>query len=152
VGLYLEDFVLDRSLATHGRTIGEADVSLFAGLAGDFNPLHVDEQFAKQTEFGGRIAHGPLVLSMAIGLMAQLNLIDGTALALLDLKWEFKAPVKIGDTIRARVTPIEKRPTRKQGRGVLVLRFEVENQRGEAVQTGTITLLMKMRPTNSTSS
>jgi acyl dehydratase len=146
MGLYLEDFVLDRTLTTHGRTVGEADVSLFAGLAGDFNPLHVDEGFAKDTAFGGRIAHGPLVLSMAIGLMAQLNLIDGTALALLDLKWEFKAPVKLGDTIRARVTPIEKRPTRKEGRGVLVLRFEVENQRGETVQNGAITLLMKMRP------
>jgi acyl dehydratase len=152
MGLYLEDFVLDRTLTTHARTIGEADVSLFAGLAGDFNPLHVDEEFAKQTEFGGRIAHGPLVLSMAIGLMAQLNLIDGTALALLDLKWEFKAPVKLGDTIRGRVTPVEKRPSRKAGRGVLVLRFEVENQRGDTVQTGAITLLMKMRPTNSTSS
>jgi len=145
MGLYLEDFVLDRALVTNGRTVGEADVTLFAGLAGDFNPLHVDEAFAANTEFGGRIAHGPLVLSMAIGLMAQLNLIDGTALALLDLTWAFKAPVKIGDTIRARVTPTEKRPTRKSGRGVLVLRFEVENQRGEGVQTGTITLLMKMR-------
>jgi acyl dehydratase len=130
--------------------VGETDVSLFAGLAGDFNPLHVDEAFAAKTEFGGRIAHGPLVLSMAIGLMAQLNLIDGTALALLDLTWSFKGPVKIGDTIRARVTPTEKRPTRKSGRGVLVLRFEVENQRGDLVQTGAITLLMKMRPTAAT--
>jgi acyl dehydratase len=146
VGFYLEDFVLDRTLTTNARTVGEADVRLFAGLAGDFNPLHVDEEFAAKTEFGGRIAHGPLVLSMAIGLMAQLNLIDGTALALLDLAWTFKGPVKIGDTIRARVTPTEKRPTRKTGRGVLVLRFEVENQRGAIVQTGTITLLMKMRP------
>jgi acyl dehydratase len=146
VGLYLEDFELNRPLTTGGRTVSEADVSLFAGLAGDFNPLHVDAEFAANSEFGARIAHGPLVLSMAIGLMAQLNLIDGTALALLDLKWEFKAPVKIGDTIRARVTPTEKRPTRKEGRGVLVLRFAVENQRGETVQTGTLTLLMKMRP------
>ena len=146
MGLYLEDFVLDRPLVTNGRTVGEVDVTLFAGLADDFNPLNVDDDFAAKTEFGGRIAHGPLVLSMAIGLMAQLNLIDGTALALLDLTWAFKGPVKIGDTIHARVTPTERRPTRKNGRGVLVLRFEVENQRGETVQTGTITLLMKMRP------
>ncbi|HML14174.1 MAG TPA: MaoC/PaaZ C-terminal domain-containing protein [Xanthobacteraceae bacterium] len=152
MGLYLEDFVLDQPLLTDGRTVSEADVSLFAGLAGDFNPLHVDAEFAAKSEFGARIAHGPLVLSMAIGLMAQLDLIDGTALALLDLKWEFKGPVKIGDTVRARVTPVEKRPTRKSGRGVLVLRFEVENQRGETVQTGTLTLLMKMRPANSPSS
>jgi acyl dehydratase len=149
VGLYLEDFELDRTLVTNGRTIGEADVTLFAGLAGDFNPLHVDEHFAAATEFGGRIAHGPLVLAMAIGLMAQLNLIDGTALALLDLTWEFKAPVKIGDTVHARVTPTAKKPTRKPGRGILVLRFEVENQRGEIVQVGSITLLMKMRPATS---
>ena len=145
MGLYLEDFVLDQTLTTNGRTVSEADVTLFAGLAGDFNPLHVDEHFASATEFGGRIAHGPLVLSMAIGLMAQLNLIDGTALALLDLTWEFKAPVKLNDTIRARVTPVAKRPTRKPGRGVLALRFAVDNQRGETVQTGSITLLMKMR-------
>ena len=151
MGLYLENFVINRTLVTKARTVGEADVGLFAGLAGDFNPLHVDEEFAKKTEFGGRIAHGPLVLSMAIGLMAQLNLIDGTALALLDLTWSFKGPVKIGDTVRARVTPTEKRPTRKSGRGVLVLRFEVENQRGDPVQTGAITLLMKMRPTTTTS-
>ena len=147
MGLYLEDFELDRPLATRGRTIGEADVSLFAGLAGDFNPLHVDEPFAAATEFGGRIAHGPLVLAMAIGLMAQLNLIDGTALALLDLTWAFKAPVKIGDTIHARVTPVSKKPARKPGRGVVVLRFEVDNQRGDLVQVGSITLLMKTRPT-----
>jgi len=55
--------------------------------------------------------------------------------------------VKLGDTIRARVTPAERRPSRKAGRGVLVLRFEVENQRGETVQNGAIALLMKMRPT-----
>jgi acyl dehydratase len=146
VGLYVEDFELDRTLTTHGRTVGEADVTLFAGLAGDFNPLHVDEDFAAATEYGGRIAHGPLVLAMAIGLMSQLNLIDGTALALLDLKWEFKAPVKIGDTILARVTPIAAKPTRKPGRGVVTLRFAVENQSGAIVQVGTITLLMKMRP------
>ena len=152
MGLYLEDFELDRTLTTNGRTVGEADVTLFAGLAGDFNPLHVDEHFAAATAFGGRIAHGPLVLSMAIGLMAQLNLIDGTALALLDLTWQFNAPVKLGDTIRARVTPVAKRASRKPDRGVLTLRFEVDNQRGERVQTGSITLLMKTRPATSSPS
>src|SRR5262245_45932360 len=145
MGLYVEDFVLDKPLTTRARTIAEADVLLFAGLAGDFNPLHVDEEFAAATEFGTRLAHGPLVLSIAIGLMSQLNLIDGTALALLDLKWDFKGPVKIGDTIHARVTPVTARPTQKPGRGVVTLKFDVLNQRDETVQTGSITLLMKTR-------
>ena len=116
MGLYLEEFELDRTVTTRGRTVGEGDISLFAGLCGDFNPLHVDEEFSATTEFGGRIAHGPLTMAMAIGLTSQLNLIDGTAVALLDLDWSFKAPVKIGDTIHARVTPAEKRPSRTPGR------------------------------------
>jgi acyl dehydratase len=56
-------------------------------------------------------------MSMAIGLMAQQNLIDGTALALLGLQWDFKGPVRIGDTIHAVVTPVQKRPTQMPGRG-----------------------------------
>lgn len=86
MGLYLEEFELNVTRRTRGRTIGEGDVSLFAGLVGDYNPLHVDEEFCKETKFGGRIAHGPLSLSVAIGLMSQLNWIDGTALGLLGLR------------------------------------------------------------------
>jgi acyl dehydratase len=145
VGLYFEEFVLDRPMLTRARTVGEGDIMLFAGLVGDFNPLHVDEQYSAATQFGGRIAHGPLTMAMAIGLMSQLNLIDGTALALLNINWDFQAPVRIGDTIHARVTPTQKAPTRTAGRGTVTLRFEVMNQRDEPVQTGTIMLLMKMK-------
>ena len=149
MGLYLEDFEINKSCLTRGRTIGEGDVSLFAGLVGDYNPLHVDEDYSKQKGlFGGRVAHGPLVLSTAIGLMSQLNWIDGTALGLLGITWDFRAPVKLGDTISARVTPLEARPSNKPGRGVLKIGFEVLNQRGQIVQTGSITLLMRCRPDN----
>ena len=146
MGLYLEDFEINRTRRTRGRTINESDVSLFAGLVGDHNPLHVDEQFSKRSIFGGRVAHGPLVLSSAIGLMSQLNWIDGTALGLLGLSWEFQAPVKPGDTICANVTPLEARPSKTEGRGVLKLGFEVLNQREEVVQVGSIVLLMQRRP------
>jgi len=145
VGLYLEEFELGRPLTTRARTVGEGDISLFAGLVGDFNPLHVDEDFSRGTRYGGRIAHGPLTMSMAIGLMSQLNLVDGTALGLLNVGWDFQRPVRIGDTIHARVTPIEKRASRQAGSGVLKLGFEVVNQRGEVVQSGAITLLMKAK-------
>ena len=146
MGLYLEDFEINRTRRTRGRTVNESDVSLFAGLVGDHNPLHVDEEFSRKTIFGGRIAHGPLVLSSAIGLMSQMNWIDGTAMGLLGVAWEFQAPVKLGDTISANVTPLEARPSKTAGRGVLKLGFEVLNQREEIVQTGSIVLLMQRRP------
>jgi acyl dehydratase len=73
VGYYYEDFTTDWSIVTNARTVGEGDITQFAGLVGDFNPLHVDETFAAATPFGGRIAHGPLTLSMAIGLMSVFS-------------------------------------------------------------------------------
>lgn len=146
MGLYLEDFELNATRRTGGRTIGEGDVSLFAGLVGDHNPLHVDEEFSRQSIFGSRVAHGPLVLSTAIGLMSQLNWIDGTALGLLGVSWEFHAPVKFGDTVSARVTPLEARPSKTPERGILKIGFEVLNQKDEVVQVGSIVLLMQRRP------
>jgi acyl dehydratase len=151
LGLYLEDFKINETQRTRGRTIGEGDVSLFAGLVGDYNPLHVDEDYSAQEGlFGGRVAHGPLVLSTAIGLMSQLNWIDGTALGLLGISWDFRGPVKLGDTIHARVTPLEARPSQKAARGVLKIGFEVLNQRDDLVQVGSITLLMRRRPERTT--
>ena len=146
LGLYLEDFEINATRHTRGRTIGEGDVTLFAGLVGDYNPLHVDEEFSRQSIFGTRVAHGPLVLSTAIGLMSQMNWIDGTALGLLGVAWEFQAPVKCGDTVSAKVTPLEARPSKTADRGVLKLGFEVINQNEETVQTGSIVLLMRRRP------
>src|ERR1700743_810294 len=129
LGLYLEDFEINRTRRTRGRTVNKSDGSLCAGLVGDHNPLHVDEEFSKKSIFGGRVAHGPLVLSSAIGLMSQMNWIDGTAMGLLGVSWEFQAPVKLGDTISANVTPLGARPSKTEGRGVLTLGFAVLNQR-----------------------
>ena len=86
------------------------------------------------------------MLSTAIGLMSQLNWIDGTALGLLGIAWEFHAPVRLGDTISANVTPLEARPSKTPGRGILKIGFEVLNQNDDVVQVGSITLLMQRRP------
>ena len=144
MGLLYEEFALDQVWVTQARTVTEGDVSLFCGLSGDFNPLHSDEEYCRSTPFGTRIAHGPLGLSMAIGLMSQLNLINGTAMALLNLNWDFQGPVKLGDTIRARVTTQALRRA-KSGNGIVTLRFEVMNQSDAVVQDGTATLMMKSR-------
>jgi len=144
MGLHVEEFQVGHTITTRGRTVGEGDITLFAGLCGDYNPLHMDEAFCSDTPYGTRIVHGPLGLSIAIGLMSQQNLIDGTAMALLNLAWDFSGPVKIGDTIHAEVTCTEARVSaNKPDRGVVTLRLAVLNQRGEIVQVGHMKLLMK---------
>src|SRR3954469_13743287 len=99
----VEDFVIGTRVTTRGRTIGEADVNLFAGLVGDWTPIHVDEEYSKKQHFGTRIAHGTLVMSTAIGLFSQMGLLDEGVIALLNLNFDSKGAVKLGDTILAHV-------------------------------------------------
>lgn len=146
VGLYFEEFAVGQVRSTAGRTVGEGDIVNFAGLVGDFTPIHVDEHYSSKTQFGGRIAHGPLTMAMAIGLLTQLNVLGETVVALLNLNWDFQGPVKIGDTIYARVTIEEARRTSKQTTGVVKFRFDVFNQRDETVQSGLMTVLLQARP------
>jgi 3-hydroxybutyryl-CoA dehydratase len=115
------------------KTIGESDVYLFAGITGDFYPVHVDEEFAKSTRFQRRIAHGGL----AIGMMSSA--IGGLCLrvpppGVVSLRYEvtFTAPIYFGDTITAEVTVAEKLDERNE----IVLRARATNQRGETVMEG----------------
>lgn len=128
------------------RTVTEGDISGFAGLSGDFNPLHTDAIFAAGTLYGGRIAHGALVLSIATGLRQQMGLFTGTLTGLLEIRsWKFLAPVRAGDTVAA-VTTIESlRPSSKSGQGVVVQRVDVVNQAGEIVQRGELVTLVRSR-------
>ena len=135
--------VAGETITTAGRTVGEGDITLFAGLAGDFTPIHVDAAFAKTTPFGERIAHGPLTLSVAVGLLTQTGMLGERVIGLVNLNWDFTGPVRIGDTIRAHVTVEEVRPTSKLDRNLATFLFEVVNQRGEAVQTGRLRVIVK---------
>lgn len=132
-----------QSLTTQGRTIGEGDVNLFAGLVGDFTPVHVDEVFARSTPFGGRIAHGPLAMSTAIGMLTQTGILGERVIGLLNLNWDFSGPVKLGDTIHARVVIAQVRPTSKPGRNVATFAFEVINQDEIVVQRGRMMVLVR---------
>jgi len=146
MALYFDDFTVGQEFMTPARTVTEGDVMLFAGMSGDFNPLHTDYRFAAGTEFGKPVAHGPLVLALAVGLNARLGLTDGTTIALLAVEeWRFRSPVFFGDTIRARVTIADKRTTSKGDRGVLVRAFRVFNQNDQLVQEGRLVSLVKRR-------
>jgi acyl dehydratase len=144
--LYFEDMEVGRSWVSPRRTITEADVSAFAGLAGDFNPLHVDEVFAATVPFGRRVAHGALVLSIATGLRQQMPIFRGSIRALLELRsWRFLRPVFFGDTVTTVTTVDSVRETSKPDQGVVVQRVEVVNQDGEVVQSGELVSLMVRR-------
>lgn len=143
--LYFEDFELGNEYVTRSRTITEADVVAFAGLSGDFNPLHVDEEFGKKTMFGTRIAHGLLGLSVASGLINQMGIGEGTILAFLGLTWNFKGAIRFGDTITVHQRVAEKRETSKRDRGIVRMSVTVLNQNGEVVQDGEHVLMVKRR-------
>jgi acyl dehydratase len=143
MGKLYDEFTPGRSWTTPGRTVTEADIIGFAGLTGDYNPLHVDEVFAAATGFGGRIAHGPMGIGMAFGLASRLDLIDGTAVALLGVQWDFRAPVRAGDTLHASITVREARPTKRDDQGVVTLAFTILNQQAVVVQDGVARLLMR---------
>jgi acyl dehydratase len=146
MGRLFEEFALGQRFETPARTITEADISAFSGLTGDYNPVHTDEVFAAATGFGGRIAHGPMAIGIAFGLASRLDLIDGTVVALLGITWDFKAPVRPGDTIKACIEVVEKRPVSNPDRGLLGLAFTLSNQLGAEVQSGSARLLMRRKP------
>lgn len=146
-GRYWEQFTKGEVLVTGRRTVEGGDVSRFAGLSGDFNPLHTDEVFARTTPFGTRVAHGILTLAISNGQMNLAGWFDGTALALLGLDAvRFTAPVRFGDTIHTELTVRETRETSKADRGVVTFDVLVRNQRGEAVCTYGLSALLRRRP------
>ncbi|THF62431.1 MaoC family dehydratase [Pseudothauera nasutitermitis] len=100
-GLDFEDLQVGQS-AAYGRTVSEADILAFAGVSGDTNPVHLDGEFAASTMFGGRIAHG--MLSAAFISTVFGTKLPGPGCIYLSQSLRFKAPVKVGDTVVARVT------------------------------------------------
>lgn len=143
-GLYFEDLPLDEEYISPGRTITETDVVMFCGLSGDYTQIHSDVEFAKDSYFGQRLAHGALVFSMATGLTARTGVIEGTAIAFLSMSWKFAKPVFIGDTIRTRLKAVKKRAVSPEA-GMVIAEVTVINQRDEVVQSGEWTVMVKRK-------
>lgn len=144
-GKFFEDWVVGETLETPGRTVTETDVVMFAGMTGDYNELHTNDVLMKESEFGQRIAHGLLLLSISHGLLFRTGFLENTILAFLGISsWTFHHPVFIGDTVRVRFRVENKRRSKsKPDRGIVDLALEMLNQRGIVVQSGMKTLLVR---------
>lgn len=145
-GMYFEDFEVGLRIVTAGRTVTEADVVNFAALSGDYNPLHTNEEYAKASPFGGRIAHGLLVTSIITGLVDRTGILEGTTIAFREInEWKFIRPVYLGDTVYAILEVESLRPLRRLGGGAVTILVEARNQKDETLMKGRWTVLMASR-------
>jgi len=143
---FYEDYTIGLQMITPARTIGETEVSMFAMLTGDFNRLHTDAEYMKDSPFGERIAHGLLGLSIVNGLKYRTDLDPDGIIAFLGLTWSFTAPIRFGDTIHAVLTVANLRPTKNPERGIITYGVQVVNQHDAVVQQGEMTMMVKRRP------
>ncbi|MFV1857851.1 MAG: MaoC/PaaZ C-terminal domain-containing protein [Anaerolineales bacterium] len=142
-GLTFDQFKVGDAYVSQSRTVTEADVVAFAGLSGDFNPLHTDALFASETPFGERIAHGMLIASMATGMSNWTGVFEGTTIALMEQVIRYKGAVKFGDTIHLELAVAAKKETSKSDRGVVTFDTQVINQDGTTVIEGQWVLMMR---------
>jgi len=142
--LFFDDIQVGQQWESLGRTITQADINQFAGISGDFNPIHMDHEFAKTTPFRQPIAHGLLVLSAASGLTAFSP--PMRTLAFLGIRdWNLHSPVFFGDTIRVR-TQVKFLEMKSRGRrGIVTWHRMIVNQDGKCVQEGNIQTMVEGR-------
>lgn len=146
IGLYFEDIQIGQKLVTRGRTITETDLVQFAGLTGDYNPMHTDAEYMKQSQFGKRIAHGMLCLSYAVGQAYQLGFMERTVVAFRGLEMKFSLPVFIGDTLHVELVVTEMKAMPRLSAGTVELEVRIINQEGKSVQSGTWSVMLALRP------
>lgn len=145
-GLFFEDFEVGQKATTAARTVTEHDIVAFAGLSGDFNQIHVDEEFAKATPIGKRIAHGLLGLSIASGLAVQTGLLGANVIVFREIgEWKFIKPIFIGDTVHVDILITETKAFPRLGGGLVTMEASVNNQSNETTMKGSWTLLIKFR-------
>ena len=142
--LYFDDVAVGQEWESLGRTLTESDIVNFAGISGDFNPIHMDHEFAKQTTFRRPVAHGVLVMAIASGLSLYCPAMR--TLAFLGIReWQFRNPVFRGDTIRVKSQVVEKEVRARGRRGLITWQRQILNQENRVVQAGTTITLVQGR-------
>jgi len=143
-GLYYEDFAAGQRFETDSHVVTAAEIGAFAELTGDDNPLHLDPRLARAAGFKDVIAHGLLVQSLTVGLVARLGVMRGTTIALLSTQARFIAPVLAGDEIHGAMRVTSKRAA-SGSRGILWRVVDVLNQDGVVVMEMKSVNLMRKR-------
>ena len=142
--LYFDDVQVGQEWESLGRTVTETDIVNFAGLSGDFNPIHMDHEFCKTTVYRKPIAHGLLILAIGSGLGMMFP--PMRTLAFLSIKeWKFLEPVYMGDTIRIRAKVLEIEPRSRGRRGVITWQRTIINQNDKPVEQGVTMTLVEGR-------
>jgi acyl dehydratase len=142
---WFDDFKVGDRFESPSRTLTDAHFLFFAGMTGDAHPIHYDDEYAKTTRFGRRLAHGLLLASLtAVGASTLAPIIEHSIVAFVEQRTRFRAPVFIGDTLKPahEVVALE----RKRSAGLLTLRVTLTNQRGETVLDGEHRYLIAYRP------
>lgn len=135
-----DEFKIGEKIVTPAITITDAHMTIFTSLVGDFDPIHIDEEYCKNTPFKTRVAPGHLTVSMVDGMLDPM--FRKTVVALLGISYRFRAPVKIGDTIHAEAEVVEKRPSKTYpNAGIVKFKVECINQKKEIVAEGEYTVL-----------
>jgi itaconyl-CoA hydratase len=141
-----EDFKIGDDICSIRLTITEAHVALFGHLTMDFYPLHMDEAFASNTPFGKRIAHGPLIFSLGVGMISSTGFYGDSVMAWLGVEnMQIPKPVFIGDTIQAKGSVLEKKETSRQDRGLLTVRYEICNQDDDLLMAYDLIFLIRRK-------
>lgn len=145
-GKYFDDLNIGDEFLTVGRTVTEADIVNFCGVSGDFNQLHTDIEFAAESPFGQRIAHGMCGMTIASGCLNRSGLIEGTTVAFKGIKeWSFKKPIFINDTVYVKIEVIGTQESKKPDRGLISFWLSLMNQREEVVMEGQWDVLMSRK-------
>ena len=143
--LYFDDILVDSVWVSPRRTITEADVIQFATMTGDFNPLHVDYDFASKSHYRQPIAHGLLGLSWVAGLGSHFPLVNTLAFTAVR-NWEFSRPLFFGDTVFVETKCLEKASAGRRA-GKVVWQRKLLNQTNQIVQQGVFETLGSVKPT-----
>ncbi|MBI3969748.1 MAG: MaoC family dehydratase N-terminal domain-containing protein [Chloroflexi bacterium] len=147
MGRFFEELAEGDAFSSPPRVVTGEDIDTFIRLTGDSNRLHTDDAFAREAGFSGRIAHGALVVSLATGLAWQTGILTDTTLAFRAIEaWKFSAPVYPGDAITLRGRVAERRPIPRAQSGLVRFDLDVVNQDEKVVSSGSLRMLMRMRP------